>query len=71
MQTRIQTPESLSLTLPDEICVKARDEKYRGFLLYATNTKGDKIGSWELPPEKKIDFHTPPGAKPGSCSYCV
>merc|ERR1712086_869707 len=38
-----------------------RGEKYRGLLLYAKNTAGEKVGSWELPPESKINFHTPPG----------
>lgn len=36
--------------------------KYRGLLLYAQNSEGKKVGSWELPKEDEISFHTPPGS---------
>ena len=36
--------------------------KYRGLLLYAQNSEGKKVGSWELPKEDAISFHTPPGS---------
>lgn len=42
-----------------------RGEKYRGLLLYATDAKGKKVGSWELPHEEKLSFHTPPGSCEG------
>jgi len=36
--------------------------KFRGLLLYAQDDDGRKVGSWELPVEKEIMFHTPPGS---------
>lgn len=43
-------------------------EKYRGMLLYAVNSAGDKVGTWELPAEQNQEFHTPraPGRQ-GEC----
>jgi len=38
-----------------------KGHKYRGLLLYAKNAKGQKVGSWQLPVEDKVMFHTPPG----------
>jgi len=42
-----------------------RGHKFRGLLLYATDSKGNKVGGWELPKEDKINFHTPPGSCEG------
>jgi hypothetical protein len=36
--------------------------KYRGLLLYAEDEQGNKVGSWELPTENEVSFHTPPGS---------
>jgi len=36
--------------------------KPRGFMLYAKDSSGNKVGAWELPADSESKFHTPPGA---------
>lgn len=38
-----------------------KGQKYRGLLLHAKAENGTKVGSWELPPEYLVIFHTPSG----------
>jgi len=48
--------------------IRANEEdfKFRGLMLYAVNTKNEKVGGWELPQEDQFsDFHTPEGACEG------
>jgi len=54
-----RTPPTGSFTFT---CGRSSKGSNIGLLLYAQDAQGKKVGSWELPKEDEIMFHTPPGS---------